>query len=186
MMLNNNNGLRKTSHNSYSALSDNEDIRASNPLVSKVTQSAANIQSRNTFMARIFPNAAQRAAAEGELTLVNTEYQFRRDALEIARRTQVESLKEACNQYLVGQKAEVRQQIASFLLDKTAELQESLDKTFTDFATSMDKKMAEAEAIERDLIRNVRIQQLERDFQEFAALQGDLADRFRRIVSEGI
>jgi hypothetical protein len=182
--------IRKASasplQNSYGILGKSEDVRAADPLVAGVTQSAANIQKRDTFMARFFPDAAQRAAAAGELALVTTEYQFRREALEIARRTQVESLKETCNQYLIGQKAEIRQQVASFLLDKTYELQERLDRTFTAFMESMDTKMTAAEAIQRESIRNLRMQQLERDMLEFAALQADLADRFRRIVSEGL
>jgi hypothetical protein len=172
--------------NSYSALSKSEDVRAADPLIARVTQSAASIEKRQTFLARIFPDSSQRAAAAGELALVTTEYQFRREALEIARRTQVESLKETCNQYLVGQKAEIRQQVASFLLEKTHELQESLDATSTAFMDSMDAKMTAAEAIERESIRNVRMQQLERDMYAFSDLQNELADRFRRIVSEGV
>lgn len=155
-------------------------------LMAQVTQSAAGLEKRETWLSKMFPDATQRAVAAGKLAMVETEYQFRREALEIARRTQVDSLKEACNQFLVGQKAEIRQQIASFLLAKTNELQESLDRTFTDFATSMDAKMAAAELIERDVIRNTRMRQLERDLEEFALLQAELADRFRRIVSEGI
>jgi hypothetical protein len=184
------NNLSKASSSSlnhtYGVLNKSEDVRAADPLVARVTQSAANIERRQTFLDRFFPDAAQRAAASGELALVKTEYQFRREALEIARRTQVESLKEACNQYLVGQKAEIRQQVASFLLDKTHELQERLDKTFTAFLDSMEEKMTAAEAIKRDSIRELRMAQLERDMLEFAALQAELADRFRRIVSEGL
>lgn len=181
-----NNGLRRSSRDGYGSLRNNDDIRASNPLVQKLTHAAANIQSRDTFLCRLFPSPTQKAAAEGELALVKSEYEFRREALEIARRTQVDSLKEACNQYLIGQKAEARQQIASFLLEKTADLQESLDRTFKNFATAMDQKMAEAELIERKSIRDIRVRQLERDLEEFGYLQADLADRFRRIVSEGI
>jgi hypothetical protein len=183
-------GIRRVTNNSdrdgYNALDRTGDVRAANPLVAKVTDAAATIEKRNTLMARLFPDASQREAAKGELALVKTEYQFRREALEIARRTQVDSLKEACNQYLIGQKAEIRQQVASFLLAKTHELQENLDRTFDQFIASMERKMAAAEAIDRAVIRNVRIAQLERDLEEFAVLQAELADRFRRIVSEGI
>jgi ADP-heptose:LPS heptosyltransferase len=180
------NSLRKTPRETYGSLASSGNVPSPDSSVIRVSQAAASIQSKDGFLARLFPNAAQRAMAEGKLALCKVEYQFRREALEIARRTQVDSLKEACNQYLVGQKAEARQQIASFLLEKTAELQDRLDNTFEIFIVSMDKKMAAAERIEREAIRNIRVMQLQRDLEEFAILQGDLADRFRSIVSEGI
>ena len=171
---------------SYSSLGKTEDVRSADPLVSKVTQAAVNIQKREGVLARFFPDAGQRAAAAGELRLIETEYQFRKEALEIARRTQVESLKETCNQYLIGQKAEIRQQVAAFLLDKTYELQERLDQTNDKFIESMEIKMKKAESIEREILRRVRMDQLEQDWLEFADLQTDLANRFRRIISEGM
>lgn len=180
------NALRKTARETYGSMTSSGNVPTPDASVIRISQAAASIESRETFMTRLFPSAAQKAIAEGELALKVTEYQFRRDALEIARRTQLDSLKEACNQYLVGQKAEARQQIASFLLEKTAELQDRLDNTFETFIVSMDKKMAAAERIEREAIRNIRVQQLQRDLEEFAILQGDLADRLRSIVSEGI
>lgn len=178
--------IRKTARETYSSMTSSGNVPTPDSSVIRVSQAAASIQSKDGFMARLFPNAAQRAMAEGELALCKVEYQFRREALEIARRTQVDSLKEACNQYLVGQKAEARQQIASFLSEKTAELQDRLDSTFDIFIVSMDRKMAAAERIDREAIRNIRVLQLQRDLEEFAILQGDLADSFRSIVSEGI
>jgi DNA-binding FadR family transcriptional regulator len=178
--------IRKTAREALGSLAGSGNVPSPDSSVIRVSQAAANIQSKDSFMTRLFPNALQRAIAEGELAQCKVEFQFRREALEIARRTQVDSLKEACNQYLVGQKAEARQQIASYLSEKTAELQDRLDNTFETFIVSMDKKMAAAERIEREAIRNIRVQQLQRDLEEFAILQGDLADSFRSIVSEGI
>jgi hypothetical protein len=135
-------------------------------------------------MVRLFPNAEQRESQLWELVLVKTEYQARRDALEVVHRTQLESLKESCNHYLVGQKAEVRQQVASFLLAKTVELQDSLDRIFNDFIVAMDAKMTAAEKIDQEELRRIRMLQLDRDLENFAILQAELIDRFRRIVSD--
>jgi hypothetical protein len=90
----------------------------------------------------------------------------------------INSLKQACDRYLVDQKAKIYQEMAAALLEKTAELQDSLDITAEAFRVCIDRKMAAAKLIEPEEARQTRIQQLEEDLEEFAILQSNLTDRF--------
>jgi hypothetical protein len=111
------------------------------------------MEKRQGFLQRFFPDAGTRAAVEGELALVKDEFEFRRRALQKVRGTQIQSLTEHCNQYLVREKADIRSSTAAFLMAKKLELENNLDSIFEEFLTQMEVKMAQAEAIQKPQIK---------------------------------
>ncbi|MBE9146494.1 hypothetical protein [Planktothrix mougeotii] len=144
------------------------------------------MEKRQGFVQRLFPDAGTRAAIQGELALIKDEFAFRRRALEKVRETQIQSLTEHCNQYLVQEKAEIRQATATFLLQKKLELEKNLDSISEEFFTRMEIKMREVEAIQNPILKQVRETQLEKSIADFVELQNHLVDQFQRIISEGV
>jgi hypothetical protein len=144
------------------------------------------MEKRQGFLQRLFPDAGTRAAMQGELALIQDEFAFRRRALEKVRETQIQSLTEHCNQYLVREKAEIRQATATFLLQKKLDLEKELDNIFEEFIARMEIKLKEAEAIPNPILKRVREVKLEESINTFIELHSNLVDQFQRIVSEGV
>jgi hypothetical protein len=144
------------------------------------------MEKRQGFLQRFFPDAGTRAAIQGELALIKDEFEFRRRALQKVRETQIQSLTEHCNQYLVREKAAIRNDTAAFLMSKKLELEKNLDFIFEEFLTHMEVKMAQAEAMKNPRLKEVRQAQLEKSLEDFADLQSRLVDQFQKIISEGV
>lgn len=141
---------------------------------------------RNSFLQQLFPNKASRAIIEGELAVIKSEFEFRKRALHKVRETQIQSLTEVCNQYLVRQKAEIRANTAQFLMHKNMELQKEMDQILDDFITQMDKQMQKIESISNPKLRKIRETQLDRDIDGFMQQQQILIEKFRRIIFEEV
>jgi endonuclease III-like uncharacterized protein len=141
---------------------------------------------RDSFLQKLFPNEVTREIIKGELALVKTEFEFRKKALEKVRETQVQSLTEVCNQYLVRQKAEIRANTAQFLMSKALELQQEMDRLLDKFIAQMEVNFEKLDSIKNPILRKTRELQLERDLEGFANQQALLMERFQRIVSEGV
>jgi hypothetical protein len=100
-----------------------------------------------------------------------------------ARNLTHRNLEEACEQYLIRQRAEARQQMAIYILSEDRKLQERFNSITKEFMNSMAGKMQKIEVIEQEYIRNALSKQLEEDIAEFMDLQLNLLEGFRRICS---
>jgi formate dehydrogenase maturation protein FdhE len=98
-----------------------------------------------------------------------------------ARNLTYRNLEEACEQYLIRQRAEARQQMAIHILSEQKKLQEFVNSLMMEFTNSMAEKMQKIEVIEQEYIRNALSKQLEEDIDEFMNLQLNLLESFRRI-----
>jgi hypothetical protein len=141
---------------------------------------------REGVLGRLFPDERKRAAAKGELELIETEYKKAHRFLEIIRETQIQSMTETCNQYLKRDKGEARANVHEYLLQKTKELAEEMDQITAEYFSKLDDKLQELEKIQSPKIREIRELQLNRDLEYFAELQQELMTRFKKIVSEGV
>ena len=144
------------------------------------------INRREGLLSRLFPDAIARRKVQHELSLISTEMEFRKRALSMMRETQIQSLQEMCNQYLVQEKAQGRAETATFLMTKKQEMQGQVDRIFDQFLMSMDAKIAEIDKYKSPTVRAIREQQLERDLINFAEMQAHLMEKFQRIVAEGV
>ncbi len=144
------------------------------------------MEKRQGFLQRFLPDAGTRAAVQGELALIKDEFEFRRRALAKVRETQIQSLTEHCNQYLVREKAAIRSSTAAFLMEKKLELECNLDQIFSEFIARMEVLMIEAEKIQNPTLKRVRQTQLEKAIEDFAELQSHLVNQFQRIIAEGV
>lgn len=145
-----------------------------------------NIAKRETFLQKLFPDPAQRAAKMGELKIIETEFEFRKKALAMVRETHVQALRETCNQYLVKAKAAGRAETASFLMRKAQELQEELDRIFDKFIAAVEKKTQRLQEMTNSILQKRMEQDLDKEIHEFIEMKDKLVKKFRQIVDEGV
>jgi hypothetical protein len=93
-------------------------------------------------------------------------------------------LEETCEQYLIRQRAEARQQMAIHILSEHQKLQEFINSITKEFMNSMAERMQKIEVIEQEYTRNALSKQLEEDIAEFMDLQLNLLEGFRRSCSK--
>ncbi|MCA2640090.1 MAG: hypothetical protein EWV49_01870 [Microcystis aeruginosa Ma_QC_Ch_20071001_S25] len=174
------------------SLSKNDDFHNTNlPIMRRAEQVQLEAiklseQKRDGFLTRFFPNAAQRTIIKAQLALVETEYEFRKRALETLRETQLQALTETCNQYLTRDKAARRADTAKFLLQKKEELTYELDAIFERFMKLLKDKYQIMDEENNPLFRQIRHDRLEKDINDFVELQNKLIDKFQRLVDEEI
>ncbi len=109
---------------SNSEINRSERLHSPEHLVTRTYQAAKPVPIRDGIMARLFPNAEEKAIAQARLELIKTDAEFMKEALVVSRRTQIASLEEACQNYLVRQKIDARQEIDSYILEARKQLQE--------------------------------------------------------------
>lgn len=174
------------------SLSKNDDFHNTNlPVMRRAEQVQVEAiqlseQKREGFLAQFFPDATQRTIIKARLALVETEYEFRKRALETLRETQLQALTETCNQYLTRDKASRRADTAKFLLQKKEELTSELDAIFERFMNLLKDKYQNMEEETNPLFRQMRQDRLEKDINDFMELQNKLVDRFQRLVDEEV
>jgi hypothetical protein len=174
------------------SLSKNDDFHNTNlPIMRRAEQVQMEAiklseQKRDGFLARFFPSATERAIVKAQLALVETEYEFRKKALETLRETQLQALTETCNQYLTRDKAARRADTAKFLLQKKEELTYELDAIFERFMKLLKDKYQNMEEESNPLFRQIRQDKLEKDINDFMELQNKLVDKFQRLVDEDV
>ena len=181
--------LRKI--NLRGSLSNDRDLDTSSTHIVKITQQANNvvdgvIDRRTGFLQRMFPNEQTRAIVANELTLVKSEFEFRKRALEKVREMQIQSLSESLNQYLIREKADIRANTASFLMNKKLELQDEMDRLFDELMVKMEERLKRIEGVQNPTLQEIRIQKIEQDIENFTELQNHLVDCFQQIIFEGV
>ena len=157
-----------------------ETVRSNSALVEEA------LSSRSSFLQNFFPDPARKAIVLEQMKSVEQEFEFRRQVLYMVRQSQMQALKESCNQYLVKGKAAIRADVGRFLLARAAELEAQVNDIFDDFTEDMSRRWEKAESIKSAKIRDIRLKQLDKDFERFAQLQDQLLDKFLKIVSEGV
>lgn len=157
-----------------------ETVRQNNELLDRV------LNARASFLQQFIPDPRRRSVIMQELKAIEDEFEFRRQVLTMTRETQIQALKEACNQYLIKGKSAIRADTGSFLLAKAAELEADVNRIFDEFTNDIAERWKKAEAIEIPQIRKTRLEQLDKDYSRFAKLQDELLNKFLHIVSEGV
>ncbi len=140
------------------------------------------IDKQMNLFQRFFPDERRMAVIKGELQLVKTEFEYRQKAFEIVRKTQIESLEEICNQYLQQGRVATRSDTALFLMKKSAELQEELERLSDNFMESMDRRIEKIQQLNSLNLRQKRMEQIDNDIDTFMDLQTHILKQFQQVV----
>jgi hypothetical protein len=159
-------------------------------VATNITRSEQTVDSimnrRRTLMHRLFPDAVDRAQADGELTLVRTEYEFRTRTLKILRESQIQTLQEVFNNYLVQGKAGLRADTAVFLTQKKRELESEIQTLWNENVEQLTQEFDRAAGISNDRLRDLTLERLDDRMIGFAELVKKLIGDFDNIASEAI
>lgn len=144
------------------------------------------LQERESFLKKIFPDPTKRAVVQGELALIQEEYKFRQEVLKMVKQTQVQALKETCNEYLIQGKAASRAETAKLLISKAQELESEINRIGDYYDKEIEEKYVKYSQIQHPGLRQKREKQLEESIDGFLKLQNEILQKFRNIVSEGV
>ena len=134
----------------------------------------------------ILPDSVKRAIMDGNASLVQAEFEFLRQALTMVRQTQLDNLRESCNQHLVRMKAERRGKDAQFLADKITKLLKDIDRNSESLFAFIDQKLEEAEKLKSSKLREMRMTALERKIEEFQDTENKLVKSVLSISDESL
>ncbi len=163
---------------SDSAINRSERLHSPEHLVTRMSQAAKPSPMRDGIIARLFPNAEERAIAQARLELIKTDAEFMKEALVISRSYQIQSLEETFRNHVVRQKIDARKEINSLILEARKQLQDELDRTTKEFIHTMVEKLKYAELIEIDYVQDMEKERLKADLINFMNLQQDLVKHF--------
>lgn len=141
---------------------------------------------REGFLQKFFPEANQRAMAMAELKLIETEFEFRRKAVEMARESQIQGLRETCNQYLVKAKGAARMETQTYLMKKAQDLLEEIEQIYNKFGDSVLRRTEQIEKAPHPLLQQKLARDLEKDINDFFVRKEALTEKFNHIISEGV
>lgn len=141
---------------------------------------------RVEFLRKLFPNGIAAEKIKGEIELIKSEYEFRKRALELIRKHQLQALQEVYNQYLVQGKADIRRNTMEFMLQKRLELETVLDAKYNEFIESRIFQYEKADKIPVQSLKKMEIERLDDATIGFKNLADKLVREFERIVEEAI
>jgi Ni,Fe-hydrogenase I large subunit len=164
-----------------SGLAAREIIHEGQAILDRVTQNK-----RNSFLQKFFPDPRERALVEAEVGIVRSELEFKRRMLEKVREAQSQSMTERLNEYLIREKTTIRSETAAFMLSRLKDLQDRMQRIFKEFYDSMEVNTKQVEAMTLPKLREVGMQQLDKDVDDFMQLRQELMDQFQSIISERV
>jgi hypothetical protein len=175
--------LRRSQISSIS-LNQSGNLDSSNPVVRDTNEAIEKAKNANGILDRLWPNPNTRAVNEGEVSLVQREYEFKKEELEMLRKAKLEALQEMCNQYLAQGKAGIRAEMTEFMLREHQKLQTKLDKIFNEFMDDLETKYREIDNVSRPSLQKIRSKKVEQDCDRFMQLYDGLVDGFDNIIQE--
>lgn len=144
------------------------------------------LQRKQTFLQKIWPNPVQRERAEAELRMVKTEYDVLERTLIIIRESQVQSIQEVFNQFMIQGKAHMREQTFSYLMAKWSDLKEGLDRQFKKLSDDATVEYRRAQEIEHPATRAIALARLDDIAYAFKEFSDQLRKEFENILDEQI
>lgn len=156
-------------------------VQDSGQLVEQVTH-----QGHRSVMRRLFPGQEERALRNHELAQVNTEFEFRQRALQMAVETKVQALEEMCNHVLVTGKSEIRRKRQAFFAEQKLQLQKSMNDYADQFNDEMSSRFEQLDRHKHAFLREREEQRLLKSVDQFHDMLDQLGREFLDIINEGV
>jgi hypothetical protein len=138
------------------------------------------------WLGRLMPDRISREIREHELAELQTGFEYRRRALQMAIETKLQAVEEMCNHVLVTGKSEVRRRRQEVFAEQRLMLQQSLDQLADRFTVDMERRFDAVSGIRSEVLRCHEEKRLERAVEEFHATLDRLAEDFVAIIREGV
>jgi len=138
------------------------------------------------FVDRLFPGQLGRIVQAHELAQLQTGFEYRRRALQMAVETKLQAVEEMCNHVLVTGKSEIRRKRQEFFAEQKLKLQESINAYAERFHAETDRRFDALAAMRNDYMRSREEERLLRAVDEFHSMIEHLGQEFLAIIREGI
>jgi hypothetical protein len=138
------------------------------------------------LLMRLFPREADQLVQSHELAQLQTGFEYRRRALQMAVETKLQAVEEMCNHVLVTGKSEIRRKRQEFFAEQKLKLQESMNAYAERFHAEMERRFDAMEAMRNEHVRGREEQRLLRAVDEFHDMLEQLGREFLDIIREGV
>ena len=171
-------------------MDSNETItNAQNPVIitDKTNSNITNFIDKNrSFLQHIFPSNLQKILNLSDLTQAKTELEFREKALKMAKESQLHSIKEVYNDFLIRGKGEIRKDRAVFFSQKLEEMEVEIDAITDLFIEVIQKRYLKLDKISVLLLKQFTEKQIEKSIEGFYNSINKLRGDFQNILNEEI
>ena len=144
------------------------------------------IDKHRAFLQRLFPTKLQQALNESELIQAKTELEFRENALKIAKKSQIQSIKETYNDFLVTGKGTIRKDRTVFFAKQLQELEVEINKITSMFYQLIEDQYANLDRISIPFLKEMEEKRIEESAGRFRDTVDKLMLDFKNILNEDV
>lgn len=144
------------------------------------------IDKHRSFLQRLFPTNLQQALNKSELIQAGTELEFREKALKIAKESQLQSIKEIYNDFLVTGKGAIRKDRTVFFAKQLQELEVEINKITSMFYQLIEEQYAKMNKISIPFLKEIEEKRIEESAGRFNDTVATLMLDFKNILNEEV
>ncbi len=144
------------------------------------------IDKHRAFLQRLFPTKLQQALNKSELIQAKTELEFREKALKIAKESQLQSIKETYNDFLVTSKGTIRKDRTVFFAKQLQELEVEINKITSMFYQLIEDQCANLDRISIPFLKEMEEKRIEESAGRFRDTVDKLMLDFKNILNEEV
>lgn len=144
------------------------------------------IEKRRSFLQVLFPTKLQRALNKSELLQAKTELEFREKALKMAKESQLQTIKEIFNDFLVANKGTIRKDRAVFFAKQLQELEMEINKITSIFYQDIEEQYANLDRISIPFLKEMEEKRIEESAGRFKDTVDKLMLDFKNILNEEV
>lgn len=138
------------------------------------------------ILARLFPREVDQIVQTHQLEQLQTGFEYRRRALQMAVETKLQAVEEMCNHLLVTGKSEIRRKRQEFFAEQKLKLQETMNAYAERFHTDMDRRFEALAGLRNGHLRQREEQRLLLAVDQFHDMLEQLGNEFLDIIREGV
>ena len=144
------------------------------------------IDKNRAFLQRLFPTKLQRVLNKSELIQTKKELEFREKALKIAKESQLQSIQEIYNDFLVRGKGDIRGDRVVFFARKLQELEAEISGINDSFSAFIQEQQAKLDKISVPLLKQHAEKRIEKSMERFFDTVDKLMADFQNILNEEV
>lgn len=119
------------------------------------------------LLRKIFPNQEYREYAKAQLSVVKTELEFRRRALEIARNGQIEDMRKRVNAWVAVQGVAIDKEKERQIRDLIREREQEVNRSIEGFLVEYGESINKTEKMQDGKVKDLETQRLDRVLTDF-------------------
>jgi len=140
----------------------------------------------SNLLRRLFPGELERVVRGHDLAQLQTGFDYRRRALQMAVETKLQAVEEMCNHLLVTGKSEIRRERQEFFANQSLKLQGAMNDCADAFNQRMENGFQRLQTIRHDYLRGKEEERLLKAVDQFHDMLNELVAEFAGILHEGV